>query len=234
MTRLGAWLEAGLRLLYPSRCAVCGGNADSLICDDCDSDLPWIEGNICAFCGKPTVRPVDRCRECRGRQLHFDWARSVWLYRGKGRDLIHALKYKNERRLVDLIAAPALRVLPENVLIDKITWVPLHSSRKVERGYNQAEIAARAVAAAAGLPAAGLLKRSRRTEDQNKLEPAARRSNVKGAFAVAVKEIEGLNILLIDDVYTTGATLSECGKSLKKAGAATVGVMTLARTVLER
>lgn len=228
-------LDTLLGLVFPPKCALCKAPNASLICDSCLDSLPLIEDPNCNFCGKPTLFSVDRCRECRGKRWHFNWARSVWIYRGRGKDLIHAFKYENERRLAAMLAEKALESLPTFADIDIITWVPLHPARKADRGYNQAELIAREMARLSAVSPVAALKRKRNTEDQNKLAMEKRKANVRDAFSlVGDVGINGKKVLLIDDVYTTGSTANECSRILKKGGAASVGVLTLARAVLER
>ena len=116
---------------------------------------------------------------------------------------------------------------------DVITWVPLTRKKSWNRGYNQARLLAKWVSAETGMPGRDLLRRTRPTQDQSRLDPAGRRRNVKGAFGAKRNESPaGSNITLIDDVYTTGSTVSECARVLNQAGAASVHVVTLARTLL--
>ena len=123
-----------LDLISPPRCAVCKEPSKELICASCREEIPFIQGATCRYCGKPTLRIVARCRDCRGKHLYFNWAVSVWRYSGVGKDIIHALKYENERRLAPLLAREAIKKLPPTEIFDYITWVPLHRVKKSNRG----------------------------------------------------------------------------------------------------
>jgi len=223
-----------LDLIFPPRCVVCKEFSRELVCSSCWGKVTLIDGDVCQYCGKPTLRPVARCRDCRGKRFYFDWAVSVWHYSGTGKDIIHALKYENARRLAPVLARQALDKLPVSEVFDFITWVPLHRSKKAMRGYNQSEIVAKELAAMEEVEAKKIIKRIRKTSDQNKLAPPKRRTNVSGAFKLnGSAEISGKRILIVDDVYTTGSTVNECCKTMKDEGAARIGVLTLARAIRE-
>lgn len=146
------------------------------------------------------------------------------------REAIHGLKYDKRRdaaRPLAAMLADCFRASPEAV--DWLTCVPLHPARELERGYNQAELLARAAAPLVGLPFAPLLERTRATADQVGLAPPARRENVQGAFRVTALPMAGKNVLLVDDVCTTGATLDACAEALFQAGAKHVYGLTVSR-----
>lgn len=149
------------------------------------------------------------------------------MFKGPARELVYDLKYRNNKNLAPKLAAHMLAYVGSP---DVITWVPLARRKRWDRGYNQSRLLARTASAASSAPAVRLLKRVRNTADQNRLTPEERRDNVKDAFAaVNPEKIEGKRILLIDDVYTTGATVSECAWILLAGGARSVDVLTLAR-----
>jgi len=176
------------------------------------------------------VVSTDGCSDCRGRRLHFADARAVWVYEGIARDIIHAFKYKNQKNLAHKLS---LLLIPLVGQTDLITWVPLNRRKNWSRGYNQARLLAKWVSAETEVPGRDLLRRTRSTQDQSRLDPVGRRKNVKGAFAAKGNgSLTGSKITLIDDVYTTGSTVAECARILKQAGAASVHVVTLARTLL--
>lgn len=236
------YATALIELIYPPRCPSCSRlTVDGDFCSRCARLLPAIGPHICRRCGKPAAASIDDCRECRGRPLHFDNARAVWVYENLARDVIHAYKFANQKSLAPALArylAPLIKTgEPETrpkVPSPLITWVPLTRRKTWRRGYNQAKLLAVNLAEQTGLPAAALLKRNRTTEDQNQLNGQARRTNVKGAFSpIDPARTAGAAIILVDDVYTTGSTANECSKALKEAGAASVQVVTLARTVIK-
>lgn len=205
---------------------------DDLLCPECAPQVTQFAGRICEFCGKPTLTVVARCRDCRGKNLHFDSARALWAYEGIARDIVHAFKYKNQKSLADALGE---RLASLGVETDIITWVPLTRKKRWNRGYNQAHLLARRLSNLSGVPHAALLNRIRHTQDQNRLDLQGRRANIKNAFGPLNLNItDGATITLIDDVYTSGSTAAECAKVLKRNGAASVHVLTLARTLLDK
>jgi len=204
---------------------------------------------VCTRCGLPFASPhaldssVAECGACRADAPAFDGARSFGLYTGKLRQVVLRLKFGGEERLGVRLGewlAPTWDALPEGSEFDSplIVPVPLHASRRRERGFNQSELLARGLVralrrqngGAAPQVARGCLRRKRATPPQTGLSVAARRENLRGAFEVVKPdEVRGRAIVLVDDVMTTGATLSACARALKRAGAAQVMGLTLAR-----
>lgn len=205
----------------------------------------------CALCGRLLDRETDLCRDCRKEteafpalapkkhpdqktQLQFlDRFTAVWYYKGKVRDGILNLKFHYR---VDL-AAPFGRAVAGKLLEEQagdfacITWVPVGSLRKLRRGYDQAELIARTVGRELGLPVKRLLKKRRNTRPQSTLTREQRRANVLGAYACVNEEaVRGKRVLLIDDVFTTGATAQECARVLLTAGAKSVACAAVAST----
>jgi ComF family protein len=248
-TRRAGWLGRSLGaladLLFPPFCLACGqrlgpGRRDPL-CGACWQGLPRIEPPICESCGlplgalEPPARPLRaRCAGCRRRRPAWSYARAAARYEGALRETVHALKFEGRRAavrpLADLLVA-ARPLLPAAPPPELLVPVPLHRARRRQRGFDQAELLARRLAGAWGLPvAAGALRRRRATSPQSELPAARRRGNVRGAFAVRrPAAVAGRHVLLVDDVLTTGATAEECARCLRRAGAATVGVLTVAR-----
>ena len=149
-------------------------------------------------------------------------------YGGVGEELVHALKYKGYLRVVEKAIAPLMAGLVGGGRYDAVVPVPLHRSRLAKRGFNQAELMARGVAKRISAPVLDKLRVVRRTRDQVELSASARRVNVAGAFASRGPVVG--RVLLVDDVFTTGATLSECAGVLRQAGAGEVYALTLCRT----
>lgn len=199
-----------------------------MLCRGCFEALPRISDPICGRCGRPTVFETPVCEECKSLDFEFESARAPLRYEGVGEEIVHALKYRGYTRLVKRLISPLMQPLAEG-RFDAVVPVPLHRSRLRSRGFNQAELIARAVAEKIRTTASDKLQVVRRTRDQVKLSGAGRRANVAGAFAA--KGYAGGRILLIDDVFTTGATLSECAGALKRAGAREVHALSLCRTV---
>jgi ComF family protein len=191
---------------------------------------PW-----CRCCGTP-LGIAGLCGPCRQRRPRFAYARAAARYGGLVREAIHALKFKGRRGLAeplgDLLAGLGVDALPGS-RPDLLVPVPLHRRRERERGYNQAVLVARRLERAWDVPVAvGVLARVLATAPQADLDAPARRRNVRGAFAVVrPAAVVDRHVVLVDDVLTTGATVGECARRLARAGAAVVGVLTVARTV---
>ena len=148
------------------------------------------------------------------------------------RELVHLLKYAGVKTLADPLGDLLAAALPEDARFDAITAVPLHWRRRWQRGFNQSDLLARAVARRTGIPHIAMLRRVRATATQAGLSNSRRRRNVAAAFAPrrrAATLARGKKILLIDDVMTTGSTAAACARALKQAGAARVALLTLAR-----
>jgi ComF family protein len=228
-------------LVYPRWCVGCGVTIGSRyeghICWDCLARLNVITDPFCTVCGDPITGMVEHkyaCSWCLERRPHFDLARSAVLYRGVAQTAIQSLKYRQmtclSRDLAVFLTA-CITTHYAKVNIDAVSHVPLHAKRERERTYNQAKLLADIVASELRVPLMpNCMRRIRGTATQTELSASERRRNVAGAFEVMERPwIEGRNILLIDDVMTTGATVNECAKVLKKAGAAHVYVATVAR-----
>jgi competence protein ComFC len=248
-----AW-DALFSLFFPSACPLCAVeltlSSSCGICGACWASLkPW-NGPACRHCGLPfaSARPGESeealCAPCRRQEFEFDLARSYGLYAGSLRDLILMLKYHRRERLGPRLGQLLAFVHPTEAsdpepLPLRIVPVPLHPARQHERGYNQSELLARGFLRSlhrahrgAERPRleTGCLTRVRPTVPQSGLDPQARRENVRGVFAVRNPEkVRGCRVILVDDVMTTGATVSACAAALKRAGAQQVFALTLAR-----
>ncbi len=222
-------------LVFPSRCIVCGRIGSKPLCDSCLPGLPYISGPMCSCCGQPTSSPVKDCRFCRSGGLQHSLCRSVMLFEGCGRQVIHSLKYENGRRVAPILAEQALlRLEPAVFEVDAITFIPLHRRKQAGRGYNQAELIARELGRRTKTPVERLLVQRRRTKDQAQLSAEERRENVKGAYGLAPiyrtrRRPLPESVLLVDDVLTTGATSAECCEVLRTSGVAKLKLVTLAR-----
>ena len=229
-----------LDMLYPRSCVVCGSPMPGdpfHVCWDCRARFVLIEEPYCRRCGDPVEGTIGHdytCSICRRAEPHFDLARSALRYRSSMCPALHAYKY---RRLTCLsrdfgqYLGACLSLHFSGIPLDAVTSVPLYSMKQRERTFNQSTLLARRVAAQAGLfPFFRCLRRVKCTCSQTGLMAGERRRNVRDAFrAVCPDWIEGRALLLIDDVMTTGATVNECARVLKEAGAAGVYVLTLAR-----
>lgn len=221
------YLDALADLFYPQWCVGCSGRASDVLCLSCFEKLPVIEGPVCGRCGAPTAFETFGCGECSGLDFAFEGARAPLRYEGVGKAIVHALKYRGYVRVVDRLAAPLLAEAVEESF-DAVIPAPLRRSRLRRRGFNQAELLAKGVSGRVDAPVLDNLEVVRRVRDQVELSGAGRRRNVAGAFA-ARGPVAG-RVLLVDDVFTTGATLSECARALLRAGAKEVHALSLCRT----
>lgn len=226
-----------LDLVYPPRCLVCERAGAPVVCEECAAAFVFIPEPVCAVCGRP--QEGASCGLCAlSAPWGFDRARAAAVYAGPMRHAIHLLKYRGGENLGAPLGAHLANrcvadgLLPEPHRIDAVAAVPMHPARERRRGYNQAQLLAAPVAELLGKPLLppGALRRTRRTAAQVGLLPDARRRNLDAcSFAVGdTSLVAGRHLLLIDDVFTTGATVSACAGALKAAGAATVTVATLA------
>jgi ComF family protein len=235
--------SAALDLVFPPKCQVCGDFSSVLFCDACRESVSPIEPPFCRHCGRafdPKSAAGPLCGDCRQDAFRFDIARATATHTGALRKAIIAFKFYGRRRLVqplgqmlaDFLNHPTSAEAIEPAGLDIVVPVPLHEARERWRGFNQSLALARPVALSIGRPMRpDVLIRHRHTRPQIDLTPAQRRGNVRGAFAVTLPEaVAGRAVLLIDDVFTTGNTLSECARALKRAGATRVACLTLSRS----
>jgi ComF family protein len=182
---------------------------------------------VCARCGAPVAWPVERCRECSGRRLAFASARAAVEYDAAVRTLVAAWKERGLRRLASLAAQIVVEVVPPTGS-EVITFVPPDGDRSLQRGYHPPERLAYELARRWDLPVRPLLGRTRPLARQRGLSRIERRRNVRGAFRASAARGR---IALVDDVYTTGATVAAAATALRAAGATRVDVVTFARAV---
>lgn len=175
----------------------------------------------------PTAFDVFVCDECQNVDFGFSSARAPLKYEGVGKEIVHSLKYQGYTRVVERLMAPLMVEVSEHSF-DVVSCAPAHKSRKRKRGFNQAELMGKAVAERIKVPFSDKLEAVRKTRDQVELSADERRRNVEGAFRVR-EPLRG-NVLLVDDVFTTGATLSAGAEALMQAGADEVHALTLCRT----
>ena len=235
------WLNVGLGFLYPEICQLCGEQPatarEGFVCRHCWTQVRFIRPPFCKRCGLPypgdLTAPFE-CTNCREMELHFTSARSAVVASGIVRETIHRFKYQRalwfEPFLADLLIREAKPALREQHW-DFIVPVPLHPVKHREREFNQAEQLASHLSAATKIPLnKKLLRRIIPTATQTLLTREQRATNMRGAFAADEhSSLDGEQIVLVDDVFTTGATTSACAKVLKSAGAGDVCVWTVAR-----
>ena len=215
-----------LDLLLPQRCLVCSRPGEQ-VCAVCTAALRRIVPPGCDRCGAPAAWPVRRCAECAGRRLAFARARAAVEYDATVRRLVGAWKERGLRRLARWAAAVVVDMLDRPA--GCLTYVPPDADRRLRRGHHPAEALARDLAARWDLALEPVLVRVRGSPRQRELTRIERRRNVAAAFAAA--RPSPARIVLVDDVYTTGATSNAAASALRKAGARQVEVVTFARTI---
>ncbi len=228
-----------LNLIFPDDCHVCGEALREFsrvpICSRCLSDpKPFAAEFFCVSCKTPFVNraPLDeagQCTLCRLGTKGFDAVYTYGSYEGTLRSLVHLYKYGKMEPLASNFGAMLALALPRELAIDVVVPMPLHWWKRWQRGFNQAELLAREIARRWHAPVRMVARRKKKTTAQAGLTNAKRRANVEGAFEIR-GQLDGKHVLLVDDVMTTGATASACARALKRAGAARVTLLTLART----
>ena len=228
--------QAAVSLLYPATCTICGKQvrAGEYLCDGCEAKIVRIRPPFCETCSEPFEGSINTVFSCAMRAIYF--AAAVAAYRGRGivRDVIHQFKYNRQIHLRHLVARWLRAALDDDRLrshqFDLMVPVPLHPARQRERGFNQASLLAELLSGQISIPCRPMLKRIRYTTTQTALDRSERMENLHNAFRLRKNaDVRGLRVLLIDDVLTTGSTLSECGRVLKRAGATSVHAATAAR-----
>ncbi len=179
---------------------------------------------VCSQCGKPLENEREEyCYDCSRNKRAFAQGRALWVYRGVVRDSLYRFKYQNRREYAEYYSAELVRVYGGWIKergIQAVVPIPLSGKRRRQRGFNQAELVARKVAKRMNLPVYGrLLIRTRDTKAQKELNDQERKNNLKRAFKTRKNKVQLNHILLIDDIYTTGSTMNEAAKELKRAGA---------------
>jgi ComF family protein len=233
-----ALLETFFSLFFPPHCAGCAVGIESGqdFCPVCAASIEFIKPPRCQICSQPFdgMSGEFECPNCRGAAFHFDCAVSVVRSRRVIRELIHRVKYNREIWIMKILGRILLRGLGDSRLsgqeFDAIVPVPLHSKRLREREFNQAALLAGQLSRATGIPMREVLVRSRYTGTQTALDRAERRQNLRNAFSLRKNvDVTDQNLLLIDDVLTTGSTLDACAAVLLEQGAESVRALTLAR-----
>jgi competence protein ComFC len=240
---LRGWLNAGLSLVYPEVCQLCGvaraTPAEGFVCGSCRGKVRFVERPFCERCGRPyegEITGTFECPNCRDRELHFGHARSAVVACETMLEVIHRYKYSRalwfEPFLAELLIGVAKAELAKEKW-DLIVPVPLYPAKQREREFNQAERLAKRLSTATQIPVnRRLLRRIRPTCTQTVLSRLEREENVRNAFAMrGDQRLNGERVVLVDDVLTTGATTSACAKVLRAAGAGEVCVWTVARGI---
>jgi ComF family protein len=235
------WLDAGLALVYPEVCQLCGEARatprESFVCAECRSGIRFVEPPFCSHCGLPfegAITGAFECAQCKEMQWAFHFARSAVIARDQVLEVIHRYKYKRAMWFEPLLAEWLISRAGPELQRGEWDWlvpVPLHRTKHREREFNQAERLAKRLSGAVGIPVnQRWLRRVLPTRTQTLLSREQRMANVRNAFALKANDgLEGQRLVLIDDVLTTGATTSACARTLLEGGAADVCVWTVAR-----
>ncbi len=239
---MNRWIRTVLDVAFPPHCRGCNGwmsdEPEAILCRPCVDRLDRIEGAICVRCGHPLgphVQPdAEGCALCAHRPYAFCRAVAAMHYDDAARPLIHRFKYYREPHLKIPLArflAQAIRAAGIDGHIDAITGVPLHWRRRAGRGYNQSQLLAQELGRIFQRPVpARLVRRTRATRAQSLLARSDRAHNVVGAFAAAARQNKKYKqVLLVDDVMTTGSTASACAQAMLDAGVKDVYVAVVAR-----
>ena len=232
MKKILWWMR---ELFFPRRCPVCDKPvrpAGCLICAACKHKLKYVSEIHCLKCGKPLVDETEEyCRDCRKKKHKFVQGKSLYEYKSAA-GTIYRFKYAKRREYAEFLG----KEMAEHFSEDMKRWkaealipVPIHKSRKRQRGYNQAELLAVEISRRTGIPVKkNLLVRSKKTVPQKMLKDAERQNNLKKAFKIGQNDVKLSTIIIIDDIYTTGSTVNEMADILNRVGIDKVYVLTLA------
>jgi len=238
------WAQRVLHFLFPSVCDTCNvllteGDLP-LFCRSCWETIRPITDPMCSLCGIPNI-PIagatdeakNACHACRESPPNYDTATAMFRYTGVLADAVQRMKYRSRTSLIAPLSSLMCEHLDNLNAVDAVLAVPLHIDRLRTREFNQSLSLAAPVAQRLGVPLLiDSLVRVRQTHPQTTLEWKDRHSNVRGAFSVRrPEEVEKKTLLLVDDVLTTGSTVNECARVLRNAGAKSIHVLALARTV---
>jgi ComF family protein len=233
-----------INIIYPPKCSIClnflddGETKIRGICDECYSSFPALTHPFCSVCGVPFGSKVEedhQCEKCIRQRPLYDELRAPYLYEESIMEAIHLIKYSGKSYLVKSIGPLLASFAKDWVTVTKdmlMIPVPLHKKRLKQRGFNQSALLVKSVSRILDIEADYFtLIRIKHTETQTGLNLEERRRNVKGAFEVSGnKNLTGKTVILVDDVATTGNTINECARILKKAGCEKVFGLVLART----
>ena len=229
-------------ILFPSRCGICECLLDSEgLCPDCWSKIRWISEPRCCICGQPFTTEMESvdfvCAQCASKKPYFDKAVSVFVYDDFSKKIILKFKHSDATYLAKMLTQWMFRAATLEIeSSDLIIPVPIHFTKRLKRKYNQSELLAKKISDISNVKyEPRILDKIKQTSPQEGLSGNQRRKNVIGSFGVNEKYkhlLENKRILLIDDVFTTGSTVNECAKVLKKHSAKEIIVLTIARVIV--
>ncbi|MDE5600980.1 MAG: ComF family protein [Clostridia bacterium] len=233
-------LFATKRAVYPEdvTCDCCGEELTAKtryrLCGECTSKLPIIPEHICLVCGTPILDEADYCNRCQQNEYKFLRNRAPLVYDGIAKDMVYKLKFGGKKYIASTLGAMMTdEFLKRNMQADIAVYIPMTYDEEKKRGFNQSELLAREVGERLNMPVLPALIKTRDTAAQKQLTRKEREENLKGVFACVFDEVKGRKMLLIDDVFTTGATANACASALIKGGAREVSVLTAAVTKLK-
>lgn len=222
-----------LTFIYPKTCMSCNTllnyNTKIELCDNCAKDFNPYRGNRCITCDRP-IDNTGECSICKSEKKYFEKGYCVYPYAGAVRNTILNFKFKNMALYYTYLGSKMTEYYFEYIMesYDYITAVPIHKKKLKVRGYNQAELLAEYISEQINIPYCTVLKRTVNTKPQNALNKKERVVNIKNAFSLIDNiNIKNKSILIVDDIFTTGTTINECCKVLKKAGAFKVDFLSL-------
>ena len=219
-------------MLYPQTCYFCGKICKKSMCTECAEKVEYIEEPRCKKCGKP-IRYAEKeyCHDCTEHMFCYEQGKSIWLHKGPVLWSVYQFKYHNRRIYAEFYAEEWWRLYGNKLKeweIDVIVPIPLHPKRRRKRGYNQAEVLAKELGKRCGIPVdTKMVVRRVNTKPQKMLNDRERKKNLRSAFGVTSHRKKANNILLIDDIYTTGNTIDSVAQLLKENGAEKVYFLTI-------
>ena len=227
------FLKEGINLLFPGLCLCCGNklvSGENVICNQCFSRIEYVSARRCLVCAKPLEKP-GICGECRKNRPYFDKLLSIFVYKEPISSVLHYFKYKGFRKIINFLKpfiGKEIEAL-KTEKIDEIIPVPMHKEKLKEREYNHSNLIASVISETLGIGMYNRLSVKKPYKAQANISAKDKRKlNVKDVFTVNGKPSE--NILIIDDIVTTGSTVNEISKALKDKGAQKIIVFSLART----
>lgn len=218
--------------MYPQTCYFCGKISDKKMCGECAKKIIYIEEPRCKKCGKPIrYQEKEYCYDCDKREFFYEQGKSIWLHKGPVRWSVYQFKYRNHRIYAEFYAEEWMRLYGDKLKdweIDVIIPIPLHRKKRRKRGYNQAEVLARKLGELSGIRVdTKSVVRIVNTKPQKELSHVERYKNLQKAFCITPHWKDAKNVLLVDDIYTTGNTIDSVARKLKEKGAHKVMFLTI-------
>lgn len=220
--------EKILDLLFPKKC-VCCGKMGSFLCGICKKEITKVKSGSCPNCNRLSKKGKF-CQTCRPKTSLTGVLFCLYFSEEKTKKLLHEFKYGGIYGISEILGnMMAEKIIEENLSVDLITFVPISKKRQRKRGFNQTQLLAKEISDKTGIKMLPLVKKIKETKSQVGLKKKERQSNLGGAFIGLEQSLRGKKILLVDDVYTTGTTMLECGKALRSMGAKEVWGITAAK-----